>query len=166
MKRIVIIVTPVIAVLVFVILIVIKSAPSKIVYKKVPQISLIKLDGSSIVLNETNYSAPLIFNFFGTDCGFCSVEINDIISFSRKQNIDVLFVSADSLNAINSYAIDLKNQGLQEGRISFAQITLADAKILFGSLVVPQTIVFESGLKIKGIKKGVVTYDYLKKAIE
>ena len=135
-------------------------------HKVLPEFSLTKLDGSISVFKKENYPKKLILNFFGTECGLCSAEMNDIISFSKTSKTDVLFLSPDSLSAISNFASELKARGVTYEGISFAKISIHDAKKIFSDAVVPQSIIFDEGLKIKRIKKGVLSYQFPKKSFE
>ena len=152
---------------IMVLLVFIKSYSSKkFKDEPIPSFSIVNLDGNHIEFKKENFPRQLILNFFGTECGLCAAEVSDLILFSRKHNVDILFVTPDSISAIKKFSNELKNQGVNDNKISFAQISLTDAKKTFGDLVVPQSMIFDKGLKIKRMKKGIVSYQFLKKSFE
>jgi peroxiredoxin len=130
------------------------------------EVPIYTIGGDSLILNKETYSSKLILNFYGTACGLCLTEINDIVSFSRKHKVSVLFVTADSVEAIKKFTYELKKQGITDERISFAQISLPNAKKLFGDLTVPQSIVIGNDFRTLDKKKGIITYSFLKRCFE
>jgi hypothetical protein len=128
------------------------------------EVSFLTLAGDSLIFNSKNFPGKLILNFYGTECGLCRAEVNDIVTFSRDYNIDVLFVTADSLPAIRAFEREVQTKGFGVARVRFAQIKLLDAKRLFGDLIVPQSVALSRGLVIKGHKKGLVSYSFLRKS--
>ena len=131
-----------------------------------PEVPIISLSGDTILFSKHKYSGKLILNFYGTRCDLCTYEINDIVSYSRKYSTSVLFITADSIKAIKEFHHQLTEEGISDYQITFAQISLQNAEILFGDLIVPQTILIDGGLKGFSRKKGVITYSYLKKSFE
>jgi len=131
--------------------------------KKIHRFDIITLNGDTIIFSKDSFPKKLIFNFYSSSCDICMFEVNDIVSFSTKNDIDVLFITADSLESMRNFARDIGNKG---GRITFAKIALVDAEKLFGELTVPQTILFDEGLEIKKIKKGLVSTGLLNKSFE
>ncbi len=153
----------IIIILILISLILIKSKARNIYSEsEVPKFSLKKVDGTGLIFTKENYSGKLILNFFGTECEFCLAEMNDIISFSKKHDVEVLFVTADSLDSLRNYILQLKKHGINRERISFAQINLQDANKVFGDVIVPQSMILDDGLKIRTIRKGMVSYTFLK----
>lgn len=128
------------------------------------EVSLFTIEGDTVTLNYKNYPSKLILNFYGTGCSLCQVEISDIVSFSRDNKINVLFITADSIEAIKQFKNELSKQGINDEHISFAQVRLEDAKRLFGDVIVPQSIVFDKMLTIRASKKGLISYSFLKKS--
>ncbi|GCC51376.1 hypothetical protein SanaruYs_16010 [Chryseotalea sanaruensis] len=133
----------------------------------IPEFTLTTLIGDTIIFNKSNFPTKLILNFYSYDCTLCMAEISDIISFSRENSIPILFISADSLGTIISFTEELKSQGISdEDKISFARVSLQDVYGVFGSLAVPQSVLFEEGLKIKMVKKGILSRNDLLKSFE
>lgn len=133
----------------------------------VHEFELITLENDTVIFNKELYPGKLIFNFYSSDCSICMAEISDIVSFSRKYSVDVLFVTADSLNNIRNFASELGSLGMRdEDKVSFAKIDLQDAYKLFGDLTVPQTIAFTENLNVRKIKKGIITSGILHKSFE
>lgn len=130
------------------------------------EVPIYTLRGDSLIFNKENYSKKLILNFYGTACGLCLTEVNDIVSFSRKYKISVLFVTADSVEAIDKFTYELRKQGITDERISFGQISFRDAKKLFGDLTVPQSIVIGNDFRVLDKRKGIITYSFLKRCFE
>lgn len=128
------------------------------------EIPLLTLEGDTVKLNGKNYPNKLILNFYGTGCSLCQAEINDIVSFSRDNKINVLFITADSLEAIKQFKNELYKQGINDERISFAHVRLEDAKRFFGDVIVPQSIAFDNMLTVRASKKGLISYSFLKKS--
>lgn len=121
----------------------------------------------SIVFNRKQFPERLVLNFYSSECSLCLAEVNEILSFSRQTSIDILFVTADSDSSFNSFISELRAKVLKDNdRVQFAKIKLADAGRLFGDVSVPQTIVFDEGLTIKRLKKGLVSNTFLKKSFE
>lgn len=121
----------------------------------------------SIVFNSKQFPNRLIFNFYSSECSICLSEVNEILTFSRQNDIDILFVTADSDSIFYAFISELRVKALiTNDRVQFAKIQLDDASRLFGGVSVPQTIVFDKGLKIKRMKKGLVTSIFLKKSFE
>jgi peroxiredoxin len=135
--------------------------------KVVQEFDMLTLSGDTITFPIERFSSKLILNFYSTDCSLCMLEIDDIISFSKLNNIEVLFVSADSLVLIKQFASDLNSQVVEDQtKISFGQVSLRDMNKLFGNVAVPQTILIDENLRIKGLKKGVVSTRFLQKSFE
>ena len=133
---------------------------------KIQEVSVLTVDGDSVKINEQNYPHKLILNFYGTDCSLCMAEVNEIVSFSRKYKVGVLFVTADSVDSINRFRHELEKQNITDDHIMFAKISLKNAYKLFGDLIVPQTILLEDSLQVAGIKKGILSYSFLRKSFE
>jgi hypothetical protein len=140
--------------------------PAKQVEVQLAEVPIYTLNGDSLIFNKDNYSKKMILNFYGTACGLCLTEMNDIVSFSRKHKISVLFITADSVEAINKFKYELIKQGITDERISFARISLLNAKKLFGELTVPQSIFIDDNFRVVDKKKGIVTYSFLKRCFE
>lgn len=138
--------------------------------KKEPELhefSIATPTNDSIPFNRKQFPERLVLNFYSSECSLCLAEVNDILSFSRQNNIDVLFVTADSDSSLNIFISELRVKVLKgNDRVQFAKIRLADASRLFGDVSVPQTLVFDEGLKIKRLKKGLVSSNFLKKSFE
>lgn len=130
------------------------------------EVPIYMLTGDSLIFSKENYSKKLILNFYGTTCGLCLTEMNDIVSFSRKHKVSVLFITADSVEAIKEFTHELIKQGITDERISFAKISLPNAKKLFGDLTVPQSIFIDDNFRVIDKKKGIITYSFLKKCFE
>jgi hypothetical protein len=130
------------------------------------QVSILDISGDSIVFNNENYPNKIIVNFYGTKCGLCLTEINDIVSFSRKTSTKVLFITADSIPSIKSFIAELERQNITDEQIMFAKISLQSAIRLFGDLTVPQTLLVDENFRIIGSKKGIVSYSFLKRSFE
>ena len=130
------------------------------------EVPIYTLMGDSLIFNKDNYSKKLILNFYGTACGLCLTEMNDIVSFSRKHKVSVLFITADSVEAIKKFTHELIKQGITDERISFAKISLPNAKKLFGDLTVPQSIFINDNFRVVDRKKGIITYSFLKRCFE
>lgn len=78
-----------------------------------------------------------------------------------------MFVTADSDSIFNFFISELRAKALRgTDRVQFAKIELNDAGRLFGDISVPQTIIFDEGLTIKRLKKGLVSNKFLKKSFE
>lgn len=119
----------------------------------------------SVVFNSKQFPNRLIFNFYSSECSICLSEVNEILTYSRQNNIDILFVTADSDSIFYTFISELRVKVLTTNdRVQFAKIQLDDASRLFGDVSVPQTIVFDKGLKVKRMKKGLVTSNFLKKS--
>jgi peroxiredoxin len=135
--------------------------------KTVRPFDIITLSGDTVSFPFEGTSKKSILNFYSSDCSLCTVEIDDIISFSKSHNVVVLFISADSLISIQKFASKLKSQlDKNESRILFGQVSLQDMETLFGDITVPQTIVFDQNFKILGLKKGMVTAKFLQRSFE
>lgn len=138
--------------------------------KKVPELhefSIATPTNDSILFNSKQFPERLVLNFYSSECSLCLAEVNEILSFSRQNNIDILFVTADSDSSFNFFISELRDKALKNNdRVQFAKIKLADASRLFGDVSVPQTIVFDEGLTIKRLKKGLVSNNFLKKSFE
>ena len=166
-KAILILVFATVGVLCLLIFLKFKAASRMTEATSVHEFELITLENDTVIFNKELYPGKLIFNFYSSDCTICMAEMSDIVSFSRKYNIDVLFVTADSLNDMRNFAKELNSLGMRDvDKISFAKIDLQDADKLFGDLTVPQTIAFTENLNIRKIKKGIITSGILRKSFE
>lgn len=135
--------------------------------RELHEFSITTQANNSIEFSSKQFPERLVLNFYSSECSLCLAEVNEILSFSRQNNIDVLFVTADSDSSFNIFISELRNKALKDNdRVLFAKIRLADASQLFGDVSVPQTIVFDQGLKIKRLKKGLVSSNFLKKSFE
>lgn len=130
------------------------------------QVTISNIAGDSILFSEANYPHKLIVNFYGTECGLCLTEINDIVSYSRKTRTKVLFVTADSAYSIQNFIKELEKQKITDPQIMFARISTKTAVRLFGDLTVPQTLLLDDNFRVVGSKKGTISYSFLKKSFE
>lgn len=140
-----------------------KSKVQRVAHK----FNITTINRDTIPFNSDHFPKRLILNFYSSSCGLCIAEINEIISFSRKKDIDVVFITCDSEKATKNFILELKTSGLKDtDKVSFGKISFDDANGLFGDITVPQTIAFDDGLKIKQIKKGLISSHLLQKAFE
>lgn len=129
--------------------------------------NLVTLNSDTVKFTATNFPHKLIFNFYSSECSICMKEVSDLVTFSKKYKTRVIFVTADSKELQQKFKTDLEAQGLlQNADLMFARVSLADADALLGDLTTPQTIVFDDGLEVKSVKKGLVSINYLRKSFE
>lgn len=142
-----------------------KSSASEM--KPVSSFDIVTLKGDTLTFNEQTFPRKLVVNFYSSACDLCMIELGDILYFSKKHDVELLFITADSLSEMETFAEHLKKNGVSDAeKITLARINLEDANKLFGNISVPQTIVFDTGLKPKQIKKGLITSGLLQKSFE
>jgi len=127
--------------------------------------SLITIDLDTLDFDSRRTKAPVIINFFDPSCDLCLTNINEILKFSSQNyGYYVLFVSTDSLNAIENIFNKIKwGNFTSQQNVIFARIDPIDAIKLFGDLAAPQTVIFDEGLKFKKVKSGLVSFAWLSK---
>ena len=128
---------------------------------------MITLSGDTTFFPDTKRNNKTIINFYSSECPICMTEIGDIILFAKSNNVNIIFISADSLVSIQRFAsnLDAHIKGIQS-KIMFGQVTLQDMNTLFGEFTVPQTLVLNEDCTIVGIKKGMVSIKFLRKSFE
>lgn len=77
-----------------------------------PDLAVQTLDGDEFTIAHLTSGAPILFNYFSTECVFCQSEITDIANHQQLQeSATLVFISDEPPDVIKQF---LRNHGVDE----------------------------------------------------
>ncbi len=121
---------------------------------ELPNISIVKSDGSKQNLQDVTGNTALIF--FQPDCDHCQREATEISNHLQSfSNYQLFFISTDDFSAMNKFAADY--QLANKTNVIFAQTTVSEIMDNLGHISAPSLYIFRDKKLIKHLngEKGI-----------
>ncbi|MGA1983326.1 MAG: TlpA disulfide reductase family protein [Acidobacteriaceae bacterium] len=142
------------------------DAPSPLLGKPAPPLSLVDLDGKQVTLSDFK-GHPLVVNFWGTYCAPCKIEMPWLETFSKKyaaDGFDVIGVTYDSEVGKDTISKDVQKLGVTY------PILLSDPKAekdyLADTEVLPMSFYVDRTGKVIQVTAGLGSQDQLEAMVK
>jgi thiol-disulfide isomerase/thioredoxin len=144
----------------------VSAAPSPLLGKPAPPLSLVDLSGKQVALSDFK-GHPLVVNFWGTYCAPCKIEMPWLETFSKKyatDGFDVIGVTYDSEVGKDTISKDVQKLGVTY------PILLSDSKAekdyLSDTEVLPMSFYVDRTGKVVQVTAGLGSEDQLEAMVK
>ena len=114
---------------------------------------IVDLDSVAFKKNTLTPSKPIVVILFNTECGFCQDEAKEIKrNMYVLRNINLLFISAETIERIKQFSCEYSLS--TEQNVFFSKIEEGDLYKIFGNIVMPSVLIYDSKGNLKKRYRG------------
>lgn len=133
--------------------------------ERIPKFELSRLDGVNFSEKNLNENLATIFIYYNSTCDFCQHEAENIVdNINEFNNVQFIFISAESKKNINEFAIKYKLNEISN--ITFLQDKEQVFAKKFGANFIPYNIIYNEKGKLLKRQKGQLNVKGILKALQ